>query len=855
LNGVRPLRVGLATCLEDSAPEIKYALRTLLRLAGYSYDFVWAGATVDSPSLDVYYGPPQPNLSTSVWIPAVGIPLTSASQVTLQGISERAGLQYADFGLAIPLDNAPTNDFAFADDIVFATYWLLSGARESHYRRDKRDNIELGDATPAMQKLLERPLVSMWSTVLRRYFCSRGMRGLELPWVKGGARAVFAFSHDVDYPQMIVWLECLRLLRSRGFSAWPLIQKVLRGNSNFWRFKDWVELEQRLAARGAFYFMARKGSLTQYALGTPDAFYDIRSTAFTRLFGELNDAGCEIGLHASYHSHKSGAQIEHERSALAAASKSDIVGNRNHYWHLDPREPHETLQLLAEAGLAYDSSLAFEFYPGFRRGICHPYRVFHPGRRRELAILEVPPAWMDDHFDRRLQRNGISQPDTYAAQLLNAARTTAGTIVIDYHVRGMNSDFFPRYGPWLTDFLQEHLDSEFAFRTPREIAKEYAEYEGRLETNSRDCAETGRPLQTRAPKRAFDVSLLQPGDFADWTSFVSAHPDANVYHTLAWKQVTEEGLGHRPYYLLARDTNGQVAGVLPLFLITGIFGRRLVSVPMRDRGGIVARDAAVVHALLDQAIAMSRDLKCAYVELRSTMGVDEQIAEQLGLRTDRGWIATRIDLSSGVEALWKDLPKDAVRRPIRNAREAGVHIQKDATLEGMETFYELFARTRTSMGIPPFPKAFFLAMWRHLVSTGQATLFIVRHHERPINALLGFASKDTFIGGYAAPQDAPQKCWPSEAAIWHTIEWAAHSGFRYVDLGADSQLQTGLLWFKKKWGGTQHPMFYQYHVNQGYEAPNFDSSSPTYNALRRVWRQFPMPMSRAFGSWVTTQLS
>jgi hypothetical protein len=52
-----PVVVGLHPCLAPWAQEAKYALRTLLRIAGLPRVFVWAGADGVANDVDLYYGP------------------------------------------------------------------------------------------------------------------------------------------------------------------------------------------------------------------------------------------------------------------------------------------------------------------------------------------------------------------------------------------------------------------------------------------------------------------------------------------------------------------------------------------------------------------------------------------------------------------------------------------------------------------------------------------------------------------------------------------------------------------------------------------------------------------------------
>lgn len=497
------LQVALHPAIAPSAPEAKYALRTLLRLAGYGCEFVWAR---DSAGADFYYGPEAGHRDAKVCVTACGRDFAKAGDSEPCAIREQRGLWFLDFGgERHGVDQDVPGAARFASDIVFASYWLLSGARESRYRRDGRDNFHLNGAFLASAGALAKPLVSLYAAFLRRTFAALGKTPLPLPWTTGDRQAAIALSHDVDYPEMIRWIEFLRVFAGRTAAPRRMAREVLSGSNHFWRFTDWVDFARRYNARPAFYFSARRGSLWQYATGTPDCFYDIHTARFRRLFAELRDQGCEIGLHASYHACKDPQQLRQEKESLERAAGEPIAGGRHHYWRLNPEAPHETLAHHAKMGMQYDSSLAFEFYPGFRRGVCHPFRPYHPGERRELEIVELPPTWMDDHFDRRLAMNRIADPhapeaevrehtSAYARNLLDTVRSTSGVAVLDYHVRGMNADFFPRYGPWLARFAEKHFDSSLHFATPMELTRLYRSYEDRLEAVSRDHAEDPGPL-------------------------------------------------------------------------------------------------------------------------------------------------------------------------------------------------------------------------------------------------------------------------------------------------------------------------------------------------------------------------
>ena len=481
------LRVGVDESLDAWGPEIKYVFRTLLRLAGFAHEFVWMQQVDTNERVDIYYGR-KAETDAPIHITACGKSFADAPEMEVRKVAESEGVSFLEF-----FDSNGQKAFTpnktrltFANDIVFASYWLLTGARETHYARDSLDNFKLDGSSFLKNSLAAKPLVSMYGSLIRRFFKELGYEPLDHPWISREAEAAFVVSHDVDYPQIIRSIECLRLLKSRGLKSLPSIKGVLNGTNNFWRFSDWVEFEKRFGIRSAFYFMARKGSLFQYATGTPDGLYDIRTPEFIELFRYLKDEGCEVGLHASYNAYHDVDQLRREKTLLEDLVGLHVEGNRHHYWRLNPAAPYETLHKHQQVGLSYDSSLAFEFYPGFRRGICHPFRVFHPTERCELDLVELPPAWMDDHFDRRLEQNRIVDPESYALGLVNMARATSGVVVVDYHARGMNADFYPRYGPWLQQFIEKHLDSSVVYSTPQEIVAQYTAYVNALEVMSSD---------------------------------------------------------------------------------------------------------------------------------------------------------------------------------------------------------------------------------------------------------------------------------------------------------------------------------------------------------------------------------
>ncbi|HEY7568539.1 MAG TPA: polysaccharide deacetylase family protein [Gemmatimonadaceae bacterium] len=622
----RPLRVALDKTVSHSRAEIVYVLSTLLDIAGYAAHFSWApenDASSEHP-VDIYYGP-RTTFPAHLTIGSVPWAFASAPEREASSARTAGDIDHLDFAGA---GASAGSGHRFENDVVFASYWLLTGARETTWPRSRWDDLRGEGSVLVSRGLLRRAPVSRYGMHIRRRFESLGIEPLPWPWETSPATAAVSFTHDVDYPQIIRWIEVPRtLLRGKPRHAWG----IARGTQHFWRFGDWVEFERRFGARPTFFFMARRGSLRRFATGTPDAFYDVRDREFSELFTELKDAGAEIGLHASFHAFRSADMLRNERERIESVAQVKVTGNRHHYWHLDPEDPNETLRHHELAGFTYDSSLGLEYYPGWRRGICHPFRPFHPGQRRAVDTVQVPPAWMDDHFDRRRSVNDISDPDGTAKELLDTARTLAGTCVVDYHARGMNADFYPRYGPWLARFAEREMTRGVHFATAAELADAYRE---RVRTlSAAGCDDTlGSAPRVNAASPRVRISALTPADIDGVASLhTELFGDAEFYGT--------------SIALLGREFLAR--GLYSLMLDSASLHCDVARVADRVVGFTVYatnKDAAFGKLIRDHPARFIRALAIGLVKNPATLGALLGNVRYLG--------GERLDFLDGVEGWW-----------------------------------------------------------------------------------------------------------------------------------------------------------------------------------------------------------
>jgi hypothetical protein len=219
-----------------------------------------------------------------------------------------------------------------------------------------------------------------------------------------GRRAAIGLSHDVDEPDRYALLRDVtrpwrlrRAPRTLIRTAIGLAGQRL-GDSDpdaYWAFDELTALEAGYGFCSTFLFAVtpyhRRGGTLE------DVRYDVTGRRYRDAIARLLSAGFGIGLHASYRAHERAGQLEHERSVLAHLAGADIMGVRHHYWHLGA-DPAHTLRAHERAGFRYDSSLAFNDHPGFRRSAGLPYRPFDGSLGRPVRVLQLPPFCMDGNF-------------------------------------------------------------------------------------------------------------------------------------------------------------------------------------------------------------------------------------------------------------------------------------------------------------------------------------------------------------------------------------------------------------------------------------------------------------------------
>lgn len=458
---------------ESYGPEIHWTWRLLFTVMGWA----WNEVPLPDPCDVAFVVEPNDAPQARLCILANPAAWSQPAARRLRCITQCDGLMRLSFADETTTTNPVhrvAGQMVCQRDLIFDIFWLVTGQEERYWPQDKYGFFDLTGTAVLREQLFQQAPASQISLWLQKTLLDLGCPPPVPRW-PNGKQATAGAGHDVDYPEIKRWLEPLRIVKRLGWQQGcnPAFE-VLMGRRNHWHFAAWLDLEKRLQTRSAFYFVPHQGSLLEYAAGTPDSFYNVTATPFRQLFQCLTDEGFEVGLQASYLAYQSKEKFAAEKQRLEDASGQQVVGNRHHYWHLNPVDIEETLLIHEQIGLKYDSSLIHERYLGWRRGLSQPFFPFHQKQRRELKTLQLATVWMDDQlFGHKPHNPGA--PQKLLQALADRAVEQGGYLLVDVHDYVFDDVLFPGWRKTyqqLWEYLLERGD--FWFATPAQIAEHWA---------------------------------------------------------------------------------------------------------------------------------------------------------------------------------------------------------------------------------------------------------------------------------------------------------------------------------------------------------------------------------------------
>jgi hypothetical protein len=331
-----------------------------------------------------------------------------------------------------------------------------------------------------------------------------------------------------------------------------------------------------------------------------------------------------------------------------------------------------------------------------------------------------------------------------------------------------------------------------------------------------------------------------------WEDFIKGHPDANLYHSLLWRDVIEKIFHHRPLYLITDGQKG-LTGILPMFLVKmPLLGSKLISLPYDiGSGGPLAIDESSELELTHRAIELAKEYKVQYLQLRCRVPMTS--VAKLGFKVDEPVLISDMELSCEKEVL-ASFSKDH-RKAIRKAETRGVQVRMADSLEDFKRFYQVYLIVFRDFGTPPYGEDYFPVLHERLAATGAVRLLLAELDGKCIGGLLLFCFGKNLVSKFAAclPEFVDKRAYP--LLYWRAIQLGIEGGYKWLSWGTSSRDQTGLIAFKEGWGSKTYPgVLYSLPVKG--QVPSLQKYYNSEGVERRVWKTLPIGFTRVLGGWL-----
>jgi len=338
------------------------------------------------------------------------------------------------------------------------------------------------------------------------------------------------------------------------------------------------------------------------------------------------------------------------------------------------------------------------------------------------------------------------------------------------------------------------------------------------------------------------IKTLDVANYSRWDDFVQTSTDATFFHQAGWKEVIERSFGHKTYFLYA-EREGKITGILPLVHINSLFfGNTLVSIAPCVYGGIVSSDKQSYLELDKEACRLAEELGVDCLEMRNRVQKNPERPYK------RLYVTFRKELDADVEKNFLAIPRKQ-RAMVRKGIEAGLTSVIDSNVDRI---YRAYSESVRNLGTPVFSKKYFQTLKD--VFADQCEVLTVEHKGQLIASVMSFYFKDEILPYYGGGTDLARDLKGNDFMYWEVMRRAVEKGVKMFDYGR-SKIGTGSYSFKKNWGFTPEPVFYEFYLVKSTSMPDINPLNPKYQFFIAAWKRLPLAVSQWVGPWLSKDLS
>jgi hypothetical protein len=344
------------------------------------------------------------------------------------------------------------------------------------------------------------------------------------------------------------------------------------------------------------------------------------------------------------------------------------------------------------------------------------------------------------------------------------------------------------------------------------------------------------------------VFATNPLEDSRWERFLAVHPRSSIYHSVQWLTALRRAYGYDPIAFTTSPREEELQGAIVFCEVESwLTRRRLVSLPFSDHAAILFEGSTSLNAILSVLKAEVSRKRFSYLEMRPTDAVD---TTETGAHSLFGYCYHQLDLTPGIDALFKNCHRDSTQRKIRRAEREGLSYQEGRSTQLLNCFYTLQILTRRRHGVPPQPRKWFECLIDSFGS--DLKIRVAFKNDLPVAAILTLNYRDTLLYKYGGSDARFHKLGGVHLLFWKSIVEAKQNGMRTFDLGRSHWNNGGLITFKDRWGAKRSSLEYLRLPHFEHTGDSFLSAKPDWKArtARTVFSHLPPSILRVAGELI-----
>lgn len=291
----------------------------------------------------------------------------------------------------------------------------------------------------------------------------------------------------------------------------------------------------------------------------------------------------------------------------------------------------------------------------------------------------------------------------------------------------------------------------------------------------------------------YEIGISADSQAAAWDVFVAGTPGGHHVQTSLWAGV-KAPFGWRSSRIVVTRQGRIVAGAQLLARSVPFLGT-VAYVPF---GPLCAtKEGSLTELIIDEIRRVCQRRNFRLLALQPPHNGQEMISVlanrgfSLSLLSLAPTASLLIDLSLGTDEILAGMMK-RTRKSIRRSERQGITVH-EGTESDLSLFYNLYLATSKRRKFRPYPREYFLRMWRILAPYGYIKLFLAKYEQDPISALLIVPFGNTVVAKIVGWSGLYAERRPNDALFWSSIQWAKSHAYSYYDFEGLDPAAAGMI--------------------------------------------------------------